>query len=310
MLAISKVLSNDAWSGPGSWIDADMLTVGCNDNRIRGTPCDYGTPLTVVEEASQMSLWCIFASNLMLGSDLRAISNTTLAIIGNREALAVNKDKLGAHGRLVWDSMPPPPPLPGSPSPPLLQAAVSSGGAASACASGQMAGGDFWAAHVPNRTTVSAATAWCKNTTKCAGFTVEATCAGVAAAPDAVLAIHFRDSWGASKPPVANASWSSWVVPGARPPPPPPAPRLQIFAKPMSSGEVAVALLNRGPASVTPPSLSLSLSLPPLPYSSSVIPIHTLCTHKPHTPPPPRLFSSFSVTSVLSRFGVQWICVC
>ena len=31
---------------------------------------------------SQMSLWCLFASNLMLGSDLRNISNTTLAIIG------------------------------------------------------------------------------------------------------------------------------------------------------------------------------------------------------------------------------------
>ena len=31
------------------------------------------------------SLWCIFASNLMLGSDLRNISNTTLAIISNEE---------------------------------------------------------------------------------------------------------------------------------------------------------------------------------------------------------------------------------
>jgi hypothetical protein len=59
-------LANDSWSAPGSWIDADMLTVGCNDNRIPGTPCDHGTPLTVVEEYSQMSLWCIFASNLML----------------------------------------------------------------------------------------------------------------------------------------------------------------------------------------------------------------------------------------------------
>ena len=46
----------------------------------------------------------IFASNLMLGSDLRKVSNTTLAIISNPEALAVNRDKLAAHGRLVWDS--------------------------------------------------------------------------------------------------------------------------------------------------------------------------------------------------------------
>jgi alpha-galactosidase len=91
LIDAQKALANDAWSAPGSWIDADMLTVGCNDNMIRGTPCDHGTPLTVVEEYSQMSLWCIFASNLMLGSDLRNISSTTLAIIGNEEALAVNR---------------------------------------------------------------------------------------------------------------------------------------------------------------------------------------------------------------------------
>ena len=42
-------LANDSWSAPGSWIDADMLAVGCNDNPIPKTPCAYGTPLTVVE---------------------------------------------------------------------------------------------------------------------------------------------------------------------------------------------------------------------------------------------------------------------
>ena len=97
-------LADDAWSAPGSWVDADMLTVGCNDNPIPGTPCSHGAPLTVVEEYSQFSLWCIFASNLMLGSDLRNISASTLHIISNIEALAVNRDPLGAHGRLVWQA--------------------------------------------------------------------------------------------------------------------------------------------------------------------------------------------------------------
>ena len=50
-------LADDSWSTPGSWIDADMLTVGCNDNPIPGTPCSHGEPLTVVEEYSQFSLW-------------------------------------------------------------------------------------------------------------------------------------------------------------------------------------------------------------------------------------------------------------
>ena len=42
--------------------------------------------VTLTPKASLFqSLWCIFASNLMLGSDLRNISNTTLAIISNEE---------------------------------------------------------------------------------------------------------------------------------------------------------------------------------------------------------------------------------
>ena len=53
-----KKLAHDAWSEPGSFIDADMLTVGCNDNPLPGSPCSSGTPLTVTEQYSQMSLWC------------------------------------------------------------------------------------------------------------------------------------------------------------------------------------------------------------------------------------------------------------
>jgi hypothetical protein len=221
MIDAQRVLANDSWSAPGSWIDADMLTVGCNDNRIRGTPCDHGTPLTVTEEYTQFSLWCIFASNLMLGSDLRNISNTTLDIIGNREALAVNRDPLGAHGRLVHDSAPPSPkPL--------------------ACHPG---GSDKYTLHRANMT-VADATRWCRNTSKCAGFCSNssgypAACAagggGGGAPSSAVLDIRFVDSWAVHRL-GSDTSWSSWVPA----PSPPPGPRLQVFAKPMHDGSRAV----------------------------------------------------------------------
>ena len=70
------------------------------------------------------------------------------------------------------------------------------------CRVGEMAGGDM---HVANLT-LAAAAAWCRTQSKCAGFSVEATCQ---ASPQAVFACHFKDAWGARRP-NANASWSAW----------------------------------------------------------------------------------------------------
>lgn len=227
-------LANDSWSGLGSWIDADMLTVGCNDNRIPGTPCDHGTPLTVVEQYSQMSLWCLFASNLMLGSDLRNISNTTLEIIGNPEALAVNRDSLGAHGRLVHDHTGPPPTLvatPGVATPPMT------------CSAGALSPGAFL--RVGNFT-ISEALKFCTSNTSCGGFTTRSsTCDATGENSTQIHEIYFKtDLAGHNTDPV----WHTWKKPNYVPPPPPP--RLQVFAKPMASGSRAIVLLNRGPAPV------------------------------------------------------------
>lgn len=216
MIDAQRVLASDSWSAPGSWIDADMLTVGCNDNRIPHTPCDYGTPLTVTEELTQMSLWCIFASNLMLGSDLRNISNTTLHIIGNKEALGVNRDPLGAHGRLVYDTAPPTPTPFG-------------------CHAGGTDKYDMYRANM----TVEDAIRWCHNTTKCAGFCTNSSSypAGCHAAATAVMDIRFVDSWAVHRLGV-DATWTSW----SPAPPLPPPHRVQVFVKPMSDGSRAVSL--------------------------------------------------------------------
>jgi hypothetical protein len=65
-------LTLDELSGPGFWNDNDMLSVACNDethNATPGTPCaGYQSAL---EQRGQFALWCIQASPLILGHDVR-----------------------------------------------------------------------------------------------------------------------------------------------------------------------------------------------------------------------------------------------
>ena len=51
-------------------------------------------------------MWCMIASPLILGNDLRNISKETLAIITNKEAIAINQDALGIQGTLMYEQSP------------------------------------------------------------------------------------------------------------------------------------------------------------------------------------------------------------
>ena len=82
------------------------------------------------------------------------------------------------------------------------------------CWQGGLSGGDLLRSNM----TVRAASAWCSGHQRCAAFTTHA--AGVCSS-DAVLDIKFRDSWGAARR-NKNASFTSWLVGGPRPPPPMP----------------------------------------------------------------------------------------
>lgn len=72
------------YAGPGHWNDPDMLEVG-NGN------------LTYEENKTHFSLWCMMASPLILGNDLRKLPDekNTLEIISNKKMIAINQDKLG-----------------------------------------------------------------------------------------------------------------------------------------------------------------------------------------------------------------------
>lgn len=72
------------YAGPGHWNDPDMLEVGNGQ--------------TVNEDRVHFSMWCMLAAPLILGNDIRDMSQETIDIILNKEVIAVNQDKLGVQG--------------------------------------------------------------------------------------------------------------------------------------------------------------------------------------------------------------------
>lgn len=74
---------------PGRWNDADSLSVG-----------DAGK-LTSVQEQTQFTLWAIMASPLLISANLDKLPAHSLAILRNRDIIAVNQDTAGLQGRRV-----------------------------------------------------------------------------------------------------------------------------------------------------------------------------------------------------------------
>src|SRR6266550_4716008 len=76
---------------PGHWNDPDMLEIGNGG-------------MSETEYRTHMSLWAMLAAPLLAGNDLRSMNPEILAILTNREVIAVDQDKLGKQGRRVWKS--------------------------------------------------------------------------------------------------------------------------------------------------------------------------------------------------------------
>ncbi len=75
-------------SGVGTWNDPDMLEVG-------------NGKLTYDENVSHFSLWCMMASPLILGNDLRKMSKNVLDIVTHKELIAINQDELGKGAKRI-----------------------------------------------------------------------------------------------------------------------------------------------------------------------------------------------------------------
>jgi alpha-galactosidase len=51
---------------------------------------------------SHFALWAIIKAPLLIGADLRSLDERSLAILRNKEVIAVNQDALGVAGDLIY----------------------------------------------------------------------------------------------------------------------------------------------------------------------------------------------------------------
>jgi alpha-galactosidase len=75
------------YGGQGCIVDMDMLVVGMHG---RGNVGLGGC--TDMEYRSHFSAWCLFASPLMIGCDIRSADPATMEILSNKELIAVDQD--------------------------------------------------------------------------------------------------------------------------------------------------------------------------------------------------------------------------
>lgn len=76
------------YAGVGGWNDPDMLEVG-------------NGKLTFEQNRSHFALWCMMCAPLILGNDLRNISDDVLKIVKNPYLIAINQDALGVPAKRV-----------------------------------------------------------------------------------------------------------------------------------------------------------------------------------------------------------------
>jgi len=61
----------------------------------------HPTSLTPDEQYTHISLWCMLAAPLLIGSDMAKLDDFTLSLLTNDEALAVDQDELGKQATCV-----------------------------------------------------------------------------------------------------------------------------------------------------------------------------------------------------------------
>ncbi|HEV2196564.1 MAG TPA: glycoside hydrolase family 27 protein [Candidatus Acidoferrum sp.] len=90
------------FSNPGHWPDADMLPIG----RLEPT-AGWGEPrvtrVTRDEQLTQLTLWSIFRSPLIMGGNLTLCDQWTESLLTNPEVIAVDQHSTGNHAVLTTD---------------------------------------------------------------------------------------------------------------------------------------------------------------------------------------------------------------
>ncbi len=69
------------YAGPGHWNDPDMLEVG--------------NGMSVNEDRTHFSMWCMLAAPLMAGNDIRKMTKETKEILTDKDVIAIDQDAAG-----------------------------------------------------------------------------------------------------------------------------------------------------------------------------------------------------------------------
>ena len=85
------------YTGPGFWADPDMMIVGLQ----RSFGSTHPTYLTRNEQYTHVSMWCLLASPLLIGTDLTQLDAFTKSLLVNDELIAINQDTLGKQARRI-----------------------------------------------------------------------------------------------------------------------------------------------------------------------------------------------------------------
>lgn len=81
------------YAGPGHWNDPDFIQVG-------------NLGLDPDEDKTQMSLWSLLAAPLFSSTDVTKLNPEQLAILTNREVIAIDQDPKGIQGRKISQNGP------------------------------------------------------------------------------------------------------------------------------------------------------------------------------------------------------------
>lgn len=88
LTVIRKMREISPYQKPGSWADMDMLEIGTES-------------MTELEEQTHFAFWAALKSPLIIGADLNNISDSSIAILGNKEIIEINQDDLGSAVRYL-----------------------------------------------------------------------------------------------------------------------------------------------------------------------------------------------------------------
>ena len=90
-------------NGQGCFNDMDMLVVGLNG---RGNVAMKDSLLSFEEYKAHFSIWALFGSPLMLGCDVRSMTDETKQIIKNREVIDIARDEAARQPFVIHAGFP------------------------------------------------------------------------------------------------------------------------------------------------------------------------------------------------------------